>query len=83
MKWIDNLSIAPLVAIAVLMAVLPFNATPHLSEKLGMLFDGTLSRPIDIFDLFMHGAPSVLLMIRLFRQFVLGKKEVVKEVDNK
>ena len=83
MKWIDNLSIAPLVAIAVLMAVLPFNATPHLLEKLGMLFDGTLSRPIDIFDLFMHGAPSVLLMIRLFRQFVLGKKEVVKEVDNK
>ena len=79
MKWIDKLSIAPLLAIAVLMAVLPFNATPHLAEKLGILVDGTLSRPIDIFDLFMHGTPSLLLIIRLFRQFVLGKKEVAKK----
>ena len=79
MRWLDNLSLAPLVAVAVLMAVLPFNGVPHLSEKLGMVVDGTLSRPIDIFDLFMHGTPSVLLIIRLFRQFVLGKKEVVKE----
>ena len=74
MKWIDNLPIVPLTAVAVLMAVLPFNATPHLLEKLGMLVDGSLQRPIDIFDLFMHGTPAVLLIVRLFREFVLGKK---------
>jgi hypothetical protein len=32
-----------------------------------MLFDGSLSRPIDIFDLFYHLAPMVLLGIRLER----------------
>lgn len=68
------MSIAPLAAVALLMAVLPFNATPHLLEKLNMLVDGSLQRPIDIFDLFMHGTPAVLLILRLFREFALGKK---------
>lgn len=71
MKWIDKLAIAPLAIVAIMMAVLPFNATPHLLEKLGMLAEGSLQRPIDIFDLFMHGTPAVLLIIRLYRQFVL------------
>lgn len=71
MKWIDKIAIAPLAIVAIMMAVLPFNATPHLIEKLGMLADGTLQRPIDIFDLFMHGTPVALLVIRLYRQFVL------------
>jgi len=78
MKWIDKITLAPLVVVAIVMAVLPFNATPHLFEKLGMLVDGSLQRPIDIFDLFMHGTPAVLLIVRLVRQFVLGKKEVDK-----
>ncbi len=79
MKWLDNLSLVPLAAVAVLMAVLPFNATPHLFEKLGMLVDGSLQRPIDIFDLFMHGTPAALLGVRLFREFVLGKKVADKK----
>lgn len=79
MKWLDNLPIAPMAAVAVLMAVLPFNATPHLFEKLGMLVDGSLQRPIDIFDLFMHGTSTVLLAARLFRKFVLGKKVAEKK----
>ena len=78
MKWLDSLPLAPLAAIAILMAILPFNATPHLFEKLTMLVDGTLQRPLDIFDLFMHGTPAVLLIVRLYRQFVLAKKEVAK-----
>ena len=79
MKWIDSLSIVPLAAVALVMAILPFNATPHLFEKVSMLVDGSLQRPIDIFDLLMHGTPTVLLIIRLVRQFVLGKQSV----DNK
>ncbi len=71
MKWIDKIAIAPLAIVAIMMAVLPFNATPHLIEKLGMLADGSLQRPIDIFDLLMHGTPVALLIIRLYRQFVL------------
>ena len=74
MKWLDSLPLAPLAAITVLMAVLPFNATPHLFEKLTMLVDGSLQRPLDIFDLFMHGTPAVLLITRLFRMFIWAKK---------
>jgi membrane protein required for beta-lactamase induction len=39
----------------------------HLWEKLQMLFAGALTRPIDIFDLFLHGAPVVLLGWKLLR----------------
>ena len=42
----------------------PFVPQPHIVEKLRMLFSGTLSRPIDIFDLLMHSAPFVLLAIK-------------------
>jgi hypothetical protein len=32
-----------------------------------MLFAGTLTRPIDIFDLVLHGGPLVLLVLKLIR----------------
>ncbi len=44
----------------------PFRPQPHLLEKLGMLADGSLVRPIDIFDLCLHALPWLLLAIRLW-----------------
>ena len=67
LKWIDKLPLVPLVGVALLLAVLPLHSTPHLFEKLGMLVQGALVKPIDIFDLFMHGTPAVLLTVRLIR----------------
>jgi hypothetical protein len=52
---------------AVLLGLAPFLPEPHLWEKLKMLVAGTLVRPIDIFDLFLHGAPAVLLLLKLWR----------------
>jgi hypothetical protein len=40
---------------------------PHLTEKWRMLLDGTLSKPIDIFDFLLHTMPMVVLAIRLVR----------------
>lgn len=40
---------------------------PHLWEKLKMLVAGTLVKPIDIFDLLLHGAPLVLVGLKLLR----------------
>ena len=37
---------------------------PHIVEKLGMLFAGKLVKPIDWFDLFLHGAPWTLLIVK-------------------
>ncbi len=30
-----------------------------------MLVDGTLVRPVDIFDLFLHGTPLLILLLKL------------------
>lgn len=67
MRWIDRIPLPGLALITVLMGLAPFFPEPHLWEKIKMLADGTLSRPIDIFDLIMHGTPAVLLVIRLVR----------------
>jgi hypothetical protein len=54
-----------LVPVALLLAVLPLGAEPHLVEKAHMLSVGALRRPIDILDLFLHGAPLSLLVLQL------------------
>ncbi len=51
-----------LIPVALFMALQPIGQQPHLMEKLLMLMSGTLRRPIDIFDLFLHGTPLVLLV---------------------
>ena len=67
MQWLDRISLSLLLPVALLLALAPFVPEPHLWEKLKMLFAGTLSRPIDIFDLFLHGVPLVLLGLKLMR----------------
>jgi hypothetical protein len=68
MGWLDRIPLIPLVVLTVLMALAPFAPEPHLLEKLRMLREGTLARPIDIFDLFLHAAPAVLLVLKLLRR---------------
>jgi hypothetical protein len=70
MAWIDRFPLPLLIGVAVWMAIAPITPEPHLVEKLRMLSQATLSKPIDIFDLLMHATPLVLLVIRLWRQFV-------------
>lgn len=74
MKWLDSIPYSLLLPLAVVMALMPFVPEPHLWEKLKMLASGTLVRPIDIFDLFLHGAPLVLLALKLLSG--LSRKQV-------
>lgn len=69
MNWIDRIPLAILLVIAIIMGIAPMGAESHLFEKSKMLISGTLVKPIDIFDLFMHATPAVLLLIRLGRMF--------------
>jgi hypothetical protein len=66
-KMIDRISLVPLAVAAIFMALAPFSPEPHLLEKSRMLLNGELVKPVDIFDLFMHGFLIVLLAIRLLR----------------
>lgn len=69
MTWLDKFPLILLILIAAWMAVAPIAPEPHLIEKLRMLSQGSLTKPLDIFDLCLHTAPIVLLLIRLWRQF--------------
>ncbi|GAM08675.1 hypothetical protein OR1_00948 [Geobacter sp. OR-1] len=50
-----------LVPLALILGPAPYFSEPHLAEKLRMLMNGTLHRPLDIFDLCLHAAPLLLL----------------------
>lgn len=68
LNWIDRQPLALLIIASLTLGLAPFVPEPHLFEKLRMLTAGELSRPIDIFDLLMHGAPWLLLLLKLYRQ---------------
>lgn len=70
MNWIDRIPLAVLIIITIVLGLAPLTAEPHLFEKSKMLLAGTLVKPIDIFDLIMHGTPAVLLIIRLVRMMI-------------
>lgn len=73
MKWLDRIPLVWLVVLALWMAVAPITPEPHLIEKLRMLGQGTLSRPLDIFDLFIHTMPLALLVLRLWRRVMAAR----------
>jgi len=70
---LKKLSYRFLIPVAIVLALLPIYPQPHLVEKLRMLASGSLSKPLDIFDLIWHGWPLVLLGIKVAVTF-LGKK---------
>ncbi|MGD2112487.1 MAG: RND transporter [Gammaproteobacteria bacterium] len=65
MQWLDRIPYSLLLPLAIVLALAPFTPEPHLVEKLRMLYTGTLTRPVDIFDLFLHGAPLLLVVLKL------------------
>ena len=70
LAFLDSVSYTILVPIALLLGLAPFQPRPHLFEKLEMLSQGTLTRPIDIFDLVLHAAPLVILLLKLLRDVI-------------
>jgi hypothetical protein len=67
MQFIDNIPLSLLLIMCLLLGFAPFIPEPHIFEKLRMLFQGSLKKPLDIFDLFWHSAPFILLLIKLIR----------------
>ena len=65
MKWLDRIPYIYIIPLAIILALAPFSPEPHLWEKLKMLSAGTLVRPIDIFDLFLHGTPLLILVLKM------------------
>jgi hypothetical protein len=69
MAILDKIPYTILIVIAVLMLLAPFRPMPHVVEKLIMLKNGTLTKPIDIFDLFYHLLPTIVLLLKVYRDY--------------
>ena len=61
--WIDSLDWGLVIVICLTLGLAPFSP-PHIVEKLQMLVKGKLVKPIDWFDMLMHGTPWVVLIIK-------------------
>lgn len=68
MVFLDNIPWWAAVLAALTLGLAPFSPEPHIVEKLRMLSQGMLKRPIDIFDFCLHAAPFLLLFAKLVRQ---------------
>ncbi len=68
LTWLDRMSMGPAIFIAVLLGLAPLMPEPHLWQKLKMLLGGELTQALDVFDLFLHGGPAILLLIKIRRR---------------
>ena len=64
-KLFDRMNLPILIVACLTLGLAPFMPEPHLWEKLKMLTSGELTKPVDIFDLLLHGTPWILLIIKL------------------
>ena len=69
MAFLDKIPYSILIIFSVLMLLAPFRPMPHVIEKLLMLKNGTLTKPIDIFDLFYHLLPTFILLLKVYRDY--------------
>ncbi|MCV2870437.1 RND transporter [Defluviimonas sp. WL0002] len=67
MELLDKIPVNIAILAALTLGLAPFVPEPHIWEKLKMLAAGTLTRPIDIFDLLLHAAPWLVLIAKLVR----------------
>ena len=66
-KLIDKIPFRVLLPLVVIILLAPFDPMPHALEKLIMLKNGTLRRPLDLFDLGYHLLPTLLLIAKFIR----------------
>ena len=67
LNFLDKIPYSVLTIFTVMMLLVPVKPLPHVMEKIIMLKNGMLHRPIDIFDLFFHLAPLILLIIKIVK----------------
>jgi len=63
-KWIISIPWGVLVVFSIWMLIAPISPEPHFWQKLGWLQSGHPFTPLDVFDVFWHLLPTVLLIIK-------------------
>lgn len=64
--WVlmDQIHWGVIIILCATLGLAPFSP-PHILEKLTMLVKGNLIKPIDWFDLVLHGFPWILLILKM------------------
>jgi len=70
MRFLDKIPFSVLLIATLTLGLAPFLPQPHLFEKLRMLFSGDLLKPLDFFDLLLHGFSPTLLFVKLARMLL-------------
>lgn len=65
LSTIDRVPWLMVIVLCLTLGLAPFVPEPHIVEKLRLLRQGTLTRPLDIFDLLLHAAPFLLAAVKL------------------
>lgn len=65
MPLLNKIPYPLLIILSLTLGLAPFVPMPHLFEKMRMLLNGELVRPLDIFDLLMHASPVLLLIVKV------------------
>ncbi|MDQ7005581.1 MAG: hypothetical protein Q9N67_11950 [Ghiorsea sp.] len=68
--FIKGLPYPVLILMSIFMAFAPFQPEPHLVQKFEMLMAGSLTKPLDMFDVLWHLLPVGLLISK----FLLSRK---------
>ena len=64
LSLVDQLHWGIILLLCATIGLAPFSP-PHIVEKLSMLIKGNLIKPLDWFDLFLHGIPWILLILKI------------------
>ena len=64
MTILDRVSWPVVILLALTLGLAPFTPEPHIWEKLKMLAAGDLVKPIDWFDLVLHGVPWLVVLAK-------------------
>ena len=70
-ELLDQTPLSLAILAAATLGLAPFFPEPHVVEKIRMLRQGRLTRPLDIFDLLLHLAPFLFLAAKLARMAML------------
>ncbi len=73
-KLLDSMPLTAIIVLAVALGLAPVSPEPHLAEKPRMLMNGTLEKPIDIFDLLLHLSGIILPALKLIRLIQIGRQ---------
>lgn len=72
---INQLNWGMVILVCATLGLAPFSP-PHIIEKLSMLIQGNLIKPLDWFDLLFHGLPWFVLIVKIMTFFSSKKKHL-------